>query len=57
MNDDRRRALRGEIAMSGRKLYQVAAAAGVHPTYLSGMLAGRFPLSDDVERRVRLALQ
>ena len=56
--DDTRRAdLRAEIARDGRKLYQVAALAAIHPTYLGDMLAGRRALPDDVVERVLAVLR
>jgi hypothetical protein len=57
-SDDARCAdLRAAIARDGRKLYLIAAAAGIHPTALGSMLRGRVTLSEAVAARVRRVLR
>jgi hypothetical protein len=50
------RQLRGKIAESREPLYQIAAAAEIHPSRLSAMLHERVPLPGDVTARVLAAL-
>jgi hypothetical protein len=47
---------RAELARHRIKLYTIAAAVGLHPSYLGGMLNGRRPLPLDVAERPKRAL-
>jgi hypothetical protein len=54
--DPRITKLRGRVAESGDRHYQIAARAKIHPSRFSQLLNGRAPLSKATERRILGAL-
>lgn len=54
VEEERERAadLRAAIARSGLRIYRIAAACGMHPSYLSSMMHGRVPLTEAVAAKV-----
>ena len=53
----RRADLRADIARSELRIYRIAAACGVHPSYLSSMIHGRVPLTEEMAAKVRRVIE
>lgn len=50
------RTLRGKVAESGERLYEIAPRIPMHPTTLGKVLRGRVPLSEELAQRILSAL-